>query len=431
MDGNLKIIAAPDSFKGGMSAKRACAAIAEGVHRVFPKAEVIRVPMSDGGEGALTTIVEAAGGFYIRRVVENPLGETRRAKYGIIPSNFDISNSSSARSDQGGRATENRPPRNQAVETSAAADRRARPSTRLNPRDGVAVIELAETSGLCLIRPESRNPLRTSTYGFGQLIINALNMGYRRFLLAIGGSATNDCGAGMAEALGFALLDDASRPIPRGGGGLEKLRRIDASKADKRLADCVFDVACDVSNPLCGVNGASLIFGPQKGANLETAMLLDANLSRAARVIKRDLGVDVIDVPGAGAAGGLGGGLIAFCGARLTSGVDLVLNAVRFKDLLKGAALVFTGEGRCDGQTLNGKTSLGVAEAAKEAGVPVILLAGSIGAGIEPLYGRGVTGIFSISNSPMTIRRAIKDSPALTADCVERLMRLLGGMKRV
>jgi glycerate kinase len=284
---------------------------------------------------------------------------------------------------------------------------------------------MAEASGLCLIGERDRNPLYASTYGAGQLIRDALDRGCQEFLLCIGGSATNDGGAGMAQALGFALTDENDEAIPRGGAGLSRLSRIDASTADERLADCTFTVACDVSNPLCGVSGASAVFGPQKGATPEMVRTLDAGLRHFAEIVRRDLGVDVSELPGAGAAGGLGAGSVAFLRAELKRGTDIVIRALNLRERMVGADFVITGEGRCDAQTAHGKTVLGVAACARESGIPVIVLAGSLGVGADALYDCGVSGLFAITDGPMCLAEAMRRGPELLETAAARVIHLM------
>lgn len=324
--------------------------------------------MADGGEGTMDSIVSACGGELRSCSVQDPLGRAITARYGIISSPAQLA---SAQNDETSAIRKK-------VSRNAAALGMRRAQRAVATSSSTALIEMAEASGLCLLGDAEKDPLRASTFGTGQLILDALAHGCRDFIICIGGSATNDGGSGMAQALGFGLLDDAGQPIPPGGGGLALLSRISTENADPRLAECRFTVASDVTNPLCGSNGASAIFGPQKGAIPEIVPILDANLKKFAELIQRDLGKEIIDMPGAGAAGGLGGGLMAFLYARLVSGIDLVMDVVGLKDKIRQSDFVITGEGRYDQQTANGKTPMGVALAAKEIGVPAILIAGSI-----------------------------------------------------
>jgi len=300
---------------------------------VFPDAEVVEVPVADGGEGTVEALVAAHSGEIVSLVVVGPLGTPVEASFGLI---------------EGGR---------------------------------VAVVELASSSGLTLVPPDSRNPLVTTTYGFGQLLEAARREGVERIIAGIGGSATNDGGAGMARALGFRLLDKAGKELAEGGAALARLEHIDASGVDPGWAAIAVSVACDVTNPLCGPDGASAIYGPQKGATAEMVDELDRALGRFAEVVESELGLEVRDLPGAGSAGGAGAGLVAFLGASLTRGAPLVVEASGLDVALEGARLCFTGEGRVDRQTLFGKGPAEVIARASAAGIGVVVLAGSLGEG--------------------------------------------------
>lgn len=334
---NPLILLAPDSFKESLTAAAVCAAMEAGFAPAIPGARFVRVPMADGGEGTVQSLVDATGGRLLTATVCGPLGEPVEAGYGILG-------------------------------------------------DGeTAVIEMAAASGLELLAPAQRDARLTTTYGTGQLILACLDRGVRRLIIGIGGSATNDGGAGMAEALGARLLDASGERVPRGGAALAGVARVDVSGLDGRLAELEVDVACDVSNPLCGPEGASAVYGPQKGASPADVAELDVALGGWAQVLRRDLGRDVAEVPGAGAAGGLGAGLLAFTNARLRRGIDIVIEQTGLRELVAGADLVVTGEGRMDAQTRFGKTPFGVAMVARQAGKPVIAVAGSVGDGIEEL----------------------------------------------
>jgi glycerate kinase len=330
----MRIIVAPQEYKGTLTAEEAAAAIAEGVRRAVADADVELVPMADGGPGTVRAIASAAGGETRTCRVQGPLGGPVEAAWASLP-------------------------------------------------DGTAIIEMAAAAGLSLLAEDERDPRLTTTHGVGELVGEALGAGARRLIIGLGGSATNDCGAGMATALGVRLLDASGGDIPAGGVALARLDRIDASGLDPRLARASVIGASDVTNALCGPEGASHIYGPQKGASAEAVRDLDAALENYARVIERDLGVAVRDVPGAGAAGGLGAGIIAFLGAEIRPGVDVVAEVVRLRERLDGADLVVTGEGRLDGQTRYGKTVAGVAGLAGAAGVPVIVVPGALGPGWE------------------------------------------------
>ena len=362
----MKIVLAPDSFKGSLTAAQVCAALESGVRLAAPDAEIICVPMADGGEGTVQSLIDGLGGKLVTCQAEDPLGRLNTAVYGL---------------------TDN----------------------------GMAVIEMAQASGLTLLTEQERDPLITSTYGTGQLIKDALDRGARKFIIGIGGSATNDGGAGMAEALGYRFLSSSGDELPRGGGALADLWRIDASYADARLNESVITVACDVDNPLTGPGGASLVFGPQKGATPDMALALDRALIRLAEHIAGDLGIDVADIPGAGAAGGLGAGCVAFLGAELKKGVDIVIDATGLKDKINGADLVITGEGRTDSQTLGGKTIFGVAGLAENLGVPVIVISGSLTEGADELLGRGVSRLYAIMEDGITLDEAMRDGAELLA----------------
>ena len=374
----MKIVIAPDSYKGSIYASDAARAMADGVRRVLPDAEVVLVPVADGGDGTLETLVETSGGRIITSDVTGPLGETVSAEWGAMG-------------------------------------------------DGVtAVAEMARTSGLALVRLEDRDPLNATTYGLGEVILEALEAGYRRFILGIGGSATNDAGAGMAQALGVRLLDADGADLPPGGAALARLDRIDASGLDPRAAEAEFDVACDVNNPLTGPEGASAVYGPQKGATPEMVEQLDAALANFAQVVRRDLGADVNDVPGSGAAGGLGGGIMAFLGGRLRPGVDIVLDTVDLASRLDGADLIITGEGCMDFQTVYNKAPIGVARLAGERDIPVIGVSGSLGDGFTDVHEHGIAAAVAITHAPMTLDEASDRVAELIASATEQAVRLIG-----
>ncbi len=373
----MKIVIAPDSYKGSIYASDAARAMAEGVRRVLPDAEVVLVPVADGGDGTLETLVETSGGRIITSDVTGPLGETVSAQWGAMG-------------------------------------------------DGVtAVAEMARTSGLALVSLEDRDPLNATTYGLGEVILEALEAGYRRFILGIGGSATNDAGAGMAQALGVRLLDADGAELPPGGAALARLVRIDVSGLDPRAVDAEFDVACDVNNPLTGPEGASAVYGPQKGATPEMIEQLDAALSNFANVVKRDLGADVNGVPGSGAAGGLGGGIMAFLGGRLRPGVDIVLDTVDLASRLDGADLIITGEGCMDFQTVYNKAPIGVARLAGERNIPVIGVSGSLGDGFTDVHEHGISAAVAITQAPMTLDEATDRVAELIASATEQAVRLV------
>ncbi|HEY5523966.1 MAG TPA: glycerate kinase [Clostridium sp.] len=373
----MKIIIAPDSFKGSLSALEVCENIEKGIRKVFGTAKIVRVPMADGGEGTVQSLVDATGGEIIKLKVKGPLLKEVDAFYGILG-------------------------------------------------DGsTAVIEMASASGITLITKEERNPMKTTTYGTGQIIKHALDRGCRNIIIGIGGSATNDGGAGMVKALGVKLLDEKSEEIDFGGGNLNRLKSIDLSEIDSRIKQCNIVVACDVDNPLCGEKGASFIFGPQKGADENMIITLDKNLLLYAEMIEQYLGVSIMDYPGAGAAGGLGGGLLAFLNAKLQPGINIVIETTDLEEKLKDADLVITGEGMIDYQTQYGKTPYGVAKLAKKYNIPVIAIAGGIGKGAEELYSKVFDSIFSIVDKPMQLEEAIENSELLLQNTAERIMRVL------
>ena len=365
MNKQLKFVIAPDSFKESLSAMAIANEIEAGFREIFPDAVYVKVPVADGGEGTVQAMIDASGGRRVDLSVRGPLGEPVNAFYGIMG-------------------------------------------------DGqTAVIEMAAASGLESVPPARRDPRVTTTRGTGELILHALDAGARRFVLGIGGSATNDGGAGMVQALGGRLFDAAGRDLAPGGGALDALARIDLSGLDARIKDCVFDVACDVSNPLVGPQGASHIFGPQKGATPAMVALLDTNLRHYAAVIARDLDrnlADVADLPGAGAGGGIGAAMLVFLGGSLRPGSEIVTDAVGLDAAVADADLVLTGEGRIDSQTIHGKTPIGVARVAKRHGKPVIGIAGSLEPGAGVIHGHGIDAVFSVVNCPCTLERALADA---------------------
>ncbi|QXH44653.1 glycerate kinase [Pseudomonas xanthosomatis] len=379
----MKIVIAPDSFKDSLDAAGVARAIADGLAEVWPDAERVQCPMADGGEGTMEAIVAASHGEQRRQAVRGPLGASVEASWGWL------------------------------------ADSRT------------AVIEMAQASGIQLLPSQQRDACRSSTWGTGELIASALAAGARRIVLAIGGSATNDGGSGMLRALGLRLLDAAGQPLAEGGLALAQLARIDASDLDPRLAEVQVEVAADVDNPLCGPNGASAIFGPQKGASPEQVQLLDQALGHFADHCAQLLGKDVRDEPGSGAAGGMGFAAKAFMGARFRPGVEVVAELAGLDALVQGADLVITGEGRFDAQTLRGKTPLGVARVAKRHGVPVVVLAGTLGAGYEQLYAHGIDAAFALASGPMSLEQACAGAEGLLkarAADVARLWQVARGL---
>jgi glycerate 2-kinase len=334
----VRVVVAPDSFKEALPARQVCEAVARGIRRVVPDAQVDLLPMADGGEGTVDALIAATGGELREATVTGPLGDRVRAAWGLLGDGSET-----------------------------------------------AVLEMAAASGLGLVPRDHRNPLLTTTFGTGELIRMALDAGARRVLIGIGGSATNDGGTGAAQAVGVRFIGRDGHLLPDGlsGGRLDEVTRIDLSGRDRRIGLVPIQVACDVDNPLCGPRGAAAIYGPQKGATVEQIGVLDANLAHLADLIRRDLGKDVRDIPGAGAAGGLGAGLIAFFDAALKPGISMVMEAVHFSDRIADADLIITGEGRLDRQSMMGKLIEGVGRAARSAGVPVIALVGCVGEGAD------------------------------------------------
>jgi glycerate kinase len=373
----MRIIIAPNAFKGSLTALRAAEAVREGILRVLPDAETVLMPIADGGDGTMDVLVQSTGGQFVECDVTAALGETIRAAFGVL----------------GDKQT--------------------------------AVIEMAAASGLRLVPEEKRNPLLTTTYGTGELIRAALDFGCRKLIIGIGGSATVDGGAGMAQALGVELLDTRGKEIARGGGALTQLAHINISSLDSRIQETEIIAACDVDNPLTGEQGAARIFGPQKGATPEMVEQLETSLAYFAAVIARDVGKNVLSLKGGGAAGGLAAGLAAFLNARLQPGVELVLDTLHIDEQLKSADLLITGEGKIDGQTAQGKAPIGVAKRAKRYNVPVIALAGGLGEDAAAVYEHGIDALLPIVARPMPLDDAMQNAYPLIADAAERAMRLM------
>ena len=372
-----KIVIAPQGFKGNIPALVAARAIERGVKRALPDADTVLAPVADGGDGTVDALVSGSGGQMFRKIVTGPLGKPLEAAWGAMGD---------------GQTT---------------------------------VIEMAQASGLALVPPRRRDPRITTTRGTGEIISEALDRGFTRIIVGLGGSATNDAGTGMAAALGAVFLDAQGVPLPDGGAALARLERIDVSRLDHRLANSTIIGATDVTNPLCGPTGASAIFGPQKGATPEVVAELDDALGNFARVVERDLGIDVSERPGAGAAGGLGAGLMAFAGGELRSGIDMVCDALGLDAHLEGASLVITGEGGADRSTVFNKAPVGVARRATGFGVPTILLAGSLGQGHEELYEHAIAGIMCIADRPMTFEQSLRRTEELLEGAAERALRIM------
>ena len=394
----MHILIAPQALKGSLTAAQTGEAIAQGVYAVFPEAQTTIIPIADGGEGTVQALVDATGGQIIKRVVTGPLSTTVEAQFGL---------SSSLSSSLSGGLSDHQEDTDKAE------------------RQRMAIIEMAASSGLPLVPEEQRDPRRTTTRGVGELIRAALDMGCRHFIMGLGGSATNDGGAGMAQALGAHLLDENGQELEPGGAALSKLARIDISNLDPRLTACTFEIACDVTNPLCGPNGASAVYGPQKGATPEMIRQLDEALAHYAAILKRDLGRDVAEQPGAGAAGGLGAGLLALLNAQIRPGAQIVLEAVNMQHHLQHADLLITAEGQLDEQTVYGKSVGAVAQLAHQHGVPVLALAGGLGANHQRVYRLGIDAINVLPSQPMSLAYAMEHAAALTSASTERALRLI------
>ncbi|GAE27306.1 glycerate kinase [Halalkalibacter wakoensis JCM 9140] len=371
----MKVVIAIDSFKGCCTTSEAADAVERGLRYYRDDIQTVKVPIADGGEGTVDTLVKALKGKYIEVDVLDPLGRKIKTKYGILPGN-------------------------------------------------IAVIEMAEASGLTLISREEYNPLTTTTYGTGQLIKDALDRKCSTIYVGLGGSATNDAGVGMAQALGVSFMDGNNQEIGFGGGELNKINSIDTTNLDNRLKDTEIILLSDVTNPLCGPNGASVVYGPQKGANTATIKLLDRNLRFFGEMVKRQFSIDVFKMPGSGAAGGLAAGFFIFCNAESYSGVERIIDLIDLERHLPNADIVITGEGRIDSQTVNGKVPVGVARKAKKYGIPVIAIVGSIGEGAESVYSHGVDGIVDIVSEPISLEKALDEGISLIEKTTERTMRI-------
>ena len=375
----MKIVIAPDSFKENLTSMQVATCIEKGIKKVLPRASCIKIPMADGGEGTVQSLVDATGGRILKKQVIGPMGKKVTARYGMLGNGH------------------------------------------------TAVIEMAEASGLPLVPRNERNPLKATTYGTGELIIDALNKGATQIIIGLGGSATVDGGAGMAQAIGVRFLSKSGNVIKgyANGGLLSSIYDIDQSKADPRIRKTRFIIASDVTNPLCGKNGAANVFGPQKGATPAMVKTLDSNLKHFASVIKSSLGKAVLNLKGAGAAGGLGAGLVAFTGARMKRGVDLVVELTELNKHLKKADLVITGEGRVDFQTAFGKTPAGVAKAAKKFKVPCVAIGGSLADDARGVFEHGISGLESAAARDMDLAEAIKNSRKHLEYAGERVIRLI------
>ncbi len=361
------IVIAMDSFKGCIDSLDAAGTVSEGILSVLPDAAIHILPVADGGEGTMAAIAHGLGGSWISHLVSGPDGEPVNARY-------------------------------------------------LTVGGDTAILELAASSGLTLVEPGKRNPLTATTFGTGELLLDALERGFRSIFLGVGGSATNDGGTGMMTALGARFLDEDGQPVPCGGGFLGRIVRIDLTGLHPGIAEMALTVACDVTNSLCGETGASFVFGPQKGATPEMSALLDRNLRHYADLVFRETGMDVASMPGSGAAGGVNASLVPLCGAVLKPGISWVLEAIGIRDFLRRADLVITGEGRMDGQSVFGKAPVGVAAIAKEQGLPVVAIVGDTGPGFEAVYRHGIDRIFRLRRDDMTAAESMGQVRRLLAD---------------
>lgn len=378
----MRIVVAPDSFKGSVSALGVAEAMERGIRRVFPDADVRKIPIADGGEGTVEALVSATGGCVRQIDVTGPMGERVTAHWGILG-------------------------------------------------DGkTAVIEMAAASGLPLVAADQRDPRLATTFGTGELMRAALDAGLRKIIIGIGGSATNDGGTGMARALGVRFTGDDGKELPEGGAALAGLRQIQLDGLDPRLSETEITVACDVDNPLCGPRGASAVFGPQKGATPDAVEELDTALAHFAACARAVTGRDVAALAGAGAAGGLGAGLLFFTQAKLRPGVEIVLDAVGFAGIVKAADFVITGEGRTDFQTAFGKAPVGVAKVAKQFGVPVFCLSGGLGEGADDVLAQGIDATLSICDKPMTLDDCMSAGGALIESGAARLCRVIKAVRK-
>lgn len=372
---NMKIIIASDSYKGSCSTLEVANSIERGFKKIYKDIDIIKLPIADGGEGTVEALVIGTNGKYERADVVGPLGEITNAKYGIM-------------------------------------------------YEGIGIIEMAAASGITIIDKDKLNPMISTSYGTGQLIKDAMDKGMKKIYVGLGGSATNDGGVGMAQALGISFTDENGIEIGPGGGELRRIKNIDISNIHSKLKETEIIGITDVQNTLCGIKGASYIFGPQKGATDKMVKELDANLKYLANLTYESLGKDIINIPGSGAAGGLGAGLIAFCNGTIEPGIDKILDIIKFDDYLKDADLVITGEGRIDNQSKYGKGPIGVAKRAKKYNIPVIAIVGSVGEGASDVYSMGIDLIIDIVDKPMTLENAIKDVETLLENAGENAARV-------
>ena len=383
----MKVVVAIDSFKGSLSSMEAGQAIAEGVKRVYQHAEVVVRPLADGGEGTVEALVEGMGGVFVTKEVTGPLGEKVEAVYGMIESKDDLSKT--------------------------------------------AIIEMSAAAGITLVPEKSRNPMSTTTYGVGELILDAIERGCRHFIVGIGGSATNDGGVGMLQALGYDFVTQEGKAISYGGNGLRELARIEESNVQPTLKECTFKVACDVTNPLCGENGSSAIFGPQKGATPEMIQELDQSLLYYAELSKNINSHADRFYPGTGAAGGMGFAFLTYTNATLESGIQIVLTETKLEELITTANVVVTGEGKLDGQTVLGKAPIGVAALAKKYQKKVLAFAGAVTPDAKECNQHGIDAFFPILRGVVTLKEAMNKEVAHQnmVDTVEQVFRVVEMMK--
>ncbi len=372
----MKVVIAPDSFKGSISAKNLCFSICLGIKSVFPDAEVVEVPMADGGEGTMENLTYATNGNIHTVWANDPLGRKIQTSYGILGDNETV------------------------------------------------IIEMAQVSGLPLLTEEEKNPLIASSFGTGQLILEALDKGYRSFIIGLGGSATNDGGTGMLKALGVKFYNNINEELDDNVVSLKELSHIDLSNIDERIKASKFIIASDVTNPLCGENGASYIFGPQKGATPEIVEVLDTSLKNYGEVINKYIDKNIFEIPGAGAAGGMGAALFAFLNAEMKSGIEITMSVTQFHKVIKDADLIITGEGKFDSQTLSGKVIAGVGKVAKKEDVPVIVLCGKNELKSNDMNSLGVNTAFSIVPGPCTLNEAVSNAKEWVFDRTEQIMRM-------
>ena len=379
----MKILIAPDSFKGSLEAVEVTEHIEKGIKKVISDCEIVKMPMADGGEGTVQSLVAATDGEIYHKKVTGPLREQVEAYYGILGD------------------------------------------------EKTGVIEMAAASGLPLVPEDKADPSLTTTYGTGELIATLLDENVEKIIIGIGGSATNDAGVGMAQALGVKFLDKQGEEIGFGGRELAKINNIDISELDPRIKDVEIEVACDVNNPLYGEEGAAYVYAPQKGADQEMVKVLDENLRHFSKIVKKDLNQDVQSIPGAGAAGGLGAGLVAFLNAELRSGIEIILEANKIEEKLQDVDLVFTGEGEIDGQTVNGKTPVGVAKKAAKFNIPVIALGGATGKGVEKVLDEDIDAVFSVIQKPLSLEEVFDSTGKWLEFTIEQVMRLVIISKKI